>query len=62
MLIYFFMSMLYSKIKFEIDIINDKILKTIQEQMREKKTREIGEGEFAQVETLPKDYIYDHTI
>ncbi len=56
------MSMLYSKIKFEIDIINDKILKTIQEQMREKKTREIGEGEFAQVETLPKDYIYDHTI
>jgi len=56
------MSMLYSKIKFEIDIINDKILKTIQEQIREIKMGEIGEGEFAQVETLPKDYIYDHTI
>jgi hypothetical protein len=56
------MSMLYSKIKFEIDIINDKKLKTIREQMREIKTGESGEGEFAQVESLPKDYIYDHTI
>jgi hypothetical protein len=54
--------MLYSKIKFEIDIINHKILKTIREQKREIKTGKNGEGEFAQVETLPKDYIYDHTI
>jgi hypothetical protein len=54
--------MIYSKIKFEIDIINGKILKTIREQMREIKMGESGEGEFAQVETLPNDYTYDHTI
>jgi hypothetical protein len=37
-----FMSMLYNKIKFEIDINNDELLKTIWEHMREIKRGERG--------------------
>jgi hypothetical protein len=39
---FLFMSMLYSKIKFEIDINNDELLEIIWEHMREIKRGEIG--------------------
>jgi hypothetical protein len=39
---FLFMSILYSKIKVEIDINNDEILETIWEHMREIKRGEIG--------------------
>jgi hypothetical protein len=48
------MSMLYSKIKFEIDIINHKILKTIREQKREIKMGESGRGNLLELKPCPK--------
>ncbi len=53
----FFMSMLFSKIKFEKDKNNDKLLKIIWEQMREIKQGE-RPRDFAHFGSLLKDYTF----
>jgi hypothetical protein len=54
------MSMLYNKIKFNIDISNDELLKTIQEHMKEIKKGGGGGGDIIKLMNLHLLYHYSY--